>query len=143
MALCPDCARFLFQLCAYAPAGACSCAVRNTAMPLPVADEGIAGLLQRSENRRNSVSPNDSPGTAKRIAEGEWSSRPFRGRVTVMLLSCYQGLYGELSQPADRADPARQRRCRSGNDGRRGGCLHRDGPGLVPAGNRAVCAHKP
>ncbi|MBQ6317212.1 MAG: hypothetical protein IJI13_06795, partial [Oscillospiraceae bacterium] len=36
------------------------------AMPLPVADEGIAGFLQRSENRRNSVSPNDSPGTAKR-----------------------------------------------------------------------------
>ena len=35
-------------------------------MPLPVADEGIAGFLQRSENRRNSVSPNDSPGTAKR-----------------------------------------------------------------------------
>ena len=35
-------------------------------MPLPVADEGIAGFLQRSENRRNSVSPNDSPGTARR-----------------------------------------------------------------------------
>ena len=75
MALCPDCARFLFQLCAYAPAGACSCAVRNTAMPLPVADEGIAGLLQRSENRRNNVSPNDSPGTAKRIVEGFSSQR--------------------------------------------------------------------
>ena len=43
-----------------------SCAKRNPAMPLPVADEGIAGLLQRSENRRSSVSPNDSPGTAKR-----------------------------------------------------------------------------
>ena len=35
-------------------------------MPLPVADEGIAGFLQRSENRRKSVSPNDSPGTARR-----------------------------------------------------------------------------
>ena len=35
-------------------------------MPLPVAEEGIAGFLQRSENRRISVSPNDSPGTAKR-----------------------------------------------------------------------------
>ena len=35
-------------------------------MPLPVAEEGIAGFLQRSENRRNSVSPNDSSGTAKR-----------------------------------------------------------------------------
>ena len=41
-------------------------AARNRAMPLPVADEGVAGLLQRSENRRNSVSPNDSPGTARR-----------------------------------------------------------------------------
>ena len=41
-------------------------AARNRAMPLPVAGEGIAGLLQRSENRRNSVSPNNSPGTAKR-----------------------------------------------------------------------------
>ena len=38
----------------------------DRAMPLPVADEGIAGFLQRSENRRNSVSPNDSPGTARR-----------------------------------------------------------------------------
>ena len=38
-------------------------------MPLPVAEEGIAGFLQRSENRRNSVSPNDSPGTAKRKGE--------------------------------------------------------------------------
>ena len=38
----------------------------NRAMPLPMAEEGIAGLLQRSENRRISVSPNDSPGTAKR-----------------------------------------------------------------------------
>ena len=35
-------------------------------MPLPVAEKGIAGFLQRSENRRNGVSPNDSPGTAKR-----------------------------------------------------------------------------
>ena len=40
--------------------------VWNPAMPLPVADEGIAGFLQQSENRRNSVSPNDSPGTARR-----------------------------------------------------------------------------
>ena len=32
-------------------------------MPLPAADEGIAGNLQRSENRRNSVSQNDCPGT--------------------------------------------------------------------------------
>ena len=38
-------------------------------MPLPVADEGIARFLQRSENRRNSASPNDSPGTAKRKEE--------------------------------------------------------------------------
>ena len=51
----------------------CACvrsfgAKRNPAMPLPVAEVGIAGLLQRSENRKNSVSPNDSPGIAKRIA---------------------------------------------------------------------------
>ena len=51
------------------------CRARDRAMPLPVAEEGIAGFLQRSENRRNSVSPNDSPGTAKRAAEGEWLSK--------------------------------------------------------------------
>ncbi len=73
--LCPDCVGFLFQLCARAPAGARSGAVRNPAMPLPVAEEGIAGNLQRSENRRNSVSPNDSPGTAKRVVEGFSSQR--------------------------------------------------------------------
>ena len=68
MVLCLDCVSF--QLCARAPAGARSGVMRNPAMPLPVAEEGIAGLLQRSENRRNSVSPNDSPGTAKRVVEG-------------------------------------------------------------------------
>ena len=57
-----------FQLCARAPADARSGAMRNPAMPLPVAEEGIAGNLQRSENRKNNVSPNDSPGIAKRIA---------------------------------------------------------------------------
>ena len=59
-------------------------------MPLPGAEEGIAGLLQRAENRRIIVSPNDSPGTAKR--EGNVlrlikSLRPRRifGRVIVSL----------------------------------------------------------
>ena len=66
-----------------------SCAKRNPAMPLPVADEGIAGLLQRSENRRSSVNPNDSPRTAKRVAEGEWSSSPVRGRVYVTIIAWY------------------------------------------------------
>ena len=47
-------------------------------MPLPVAEEGIAGLLQRSENRRNSVSPNDSPGTARRVGESEEQRKPER-----------------------------------------------------------------
>ena len=40
--------------------------LRRLLIRRPVAEEGIAGLLQRSENRRNSVSPNDSPGTARR-----------------------------------------------------------------------------
>nr|MBQ4455478.1 hypothetical protein [Clostridia bacterium] len=47
----------------------------NRAMPLPVADEGIAGFLQRSENRRISVSPNDSPGTARRVRFSQASRR--------------------------------------------------------------------
>ena len=58
----------LFLAAAGCPSGAetVPCRARNRAMPLPVADEGIAGFLQRSENRRKSVSPNDSPGTARR-----------------------------------------------------------------------------
>ena len=35
-------------------------------MPLPVADLGISQFPQRSKNRRISVSPNDSSGTARR-----------------------------------------------------------------------------
>ena len=83
-------------LCARAPAGARSGAVRNPAMPLPVAEVGIAGLLQRSENRRNSVSPNDSPGIAKRIAESPHPrgfprcNRPFLyGYVEQRPVFCY------------------------------------------------------
>ena len=38
---------------------------------------------------------------------------------------------------------SRQRRCRSGNDGRSSGCLHRDGPRIVSTRNRTVCSHKP
>ena len=58
-------------------------------MPLPVAEKGIAGLLQRSENRRNSVSPNDSPGTAKRIVEGSLHRGFPRPQVDSLLLSLF------------------------------------------------------
>ena len=54
---------------------------------LPVAEEGIAGNLQRSENRRNSVSPNDSPGTAKRPRRG--SGRPAPSAAAFMLCCCH------------------------------------------------------
>ena len=55
-----------FQLCALGPVGPCVCAARlNPAMPLPVADTGIAGLLQRSKNARISVSPQHFSGTAR------------------------------------------------------------------------------
>ena len=38
----------------------------NCGLPPPVAEEGRDGFPQRSENRRESVSPNGFPGTARR-----------------------------------------------------------------------------
>ena len=65
----------------------CACAPAGALLPLPVAEEGIAGLLQRSENRRNSVSPNDSPGTATRPRRG--SGRPAPSAAAFMLCCCH------------------------------------------------------